>query len=113
MLNLDGSVSYIFLIFGWFLFLIFPICYGLRFLNFQVQGHLYNKNLNNFTILLIATLLLSDLNGFFFELAAFSHHFENTNVFISNAIHFLVVDGKTVSDFEKNQWVVVSYDCRI
>ena len=34
-INLNGSVSYIFLNFGWFLFLIFSISYGLRFLKFS------------------------------------------------------------------------------
>ena len=44
--------------------------------------------------LLITTLLLSDLNEFFCELSAFGHLFEYF-------IHFLVVNKKIVSYFEK------------
>ena len=53
-INLNGSVSYIFLNFGWFSFLIFPISYGLRFLNFSdiffkiANASLFQKNLNFF-----------------------------------------------------------------
>ena len=52
--KLNGSVSYIFLNFGWFSFLIFPISYGLRFLNFSdiffksANASLFQKNLNVF-----------------------------------------------------------------
>ena len=44
-INLNGSVSYIFLNFGWFSFLIFPISYGLRFLNFQ---NIFSKSQNSY-----------------------------------------------------------------
>ena len=49
----DGSVFYIFLIFEWFLFLIFPICHGLRFLNFSryclksANSSLFQINIDN------------------------------------------------------------------
>ena len=47
---------------------------------------------------------------YFFELSVFWHFF---GYFSSNAIHFLVVNKKIVSYFEKFKWVVVSYDWRI
>ena len=45
--NLNGSLYYVFLIFGWFLFLIFPIFYGLGFLNFS---NLFSKKHNTLLI---------------------------------------------------------------
>ena len=58
----------------------------------KAQVHLNNKKILIF--LLITTLLLSDLNEFFCELSAFGHLFEYF-------IHFLVVNKKIVSYFEK------------
>ena len=58
----------------------------------KAQVHLNNKKILIF--LLITTLLLSDLNEFFCELSAFWHLFGYFN-------HFLVVNKKTVSYFEK------------
>ena len=113
MLNLDGSVSYIFLIFGWFSFLISPISYGRRFLFFS---YIFSKNISSslwqkiLIFLLITALLLFDLNAFFFELSAFWHLF---GYFSSKAIHFLVVNKKKRFLFWKIQWVAVSYDWRI
>ena len=48
--------------------------------------------------LLITTLLLSDLNDFFFELSAFWYLFGYSS---SKTIRFLVVNEKIVSYFEK------------
>ena len=113
MLNLYGSVSYIFLIFGWFSFLISPISYGRRFLFFS---YIFSKSISSslwqkiLIFLLITALLLFDLNAFFFELSAFWHLF---GYFSSKAIHFLVVNKKNRFLFWKIQWVAVSYDWRI
>ena len=91
-INLNGSVSYIFLNFGWFSFLIFPISYGLRFLNFSDiffkndNASLFQKNLNVFLYQNIAMV------WFEFDLikpSAFWHLFlKITNILI---IHSLVV----------------------
>ena len=119
MLNLDGSVSYIFLIFRWFWFLIFPISYGHRFLNFsnnffKKQKHIFiQKNLDFFTIFTHYNIAIVWFKCIFLNYQPFGIFLKNTNVFYKQCYSFLSCWWKNRFLFWKIQWVVVSYDCRI
>ena len=93
-----------FLIFSWFLdgfrflFPQFPmvaVSYFFHIFFRKAQLRLYSKKILIF--LLITAFLLSDLNALFWLLA----FWQLFGYFSSNAIHFLVVNKKTVSYFEK------------
>ncbi len=115
-INFNGSVSYIFMNFGWFLFLIFPICYGLRFLNVSIFYYI-SSSLSFFSKKSIfffnKTMLMSDLNLVSLNHQSFGICFWKTqNILIKNAIDFLVVTRNRFL-FWNIQWVVVSYDWKI
>ena len=80
--NLNGSLYYVFLIFGWFLFLLyFPHLLSSRFLKFF--KYFFEKTQSPFKLILtfsfISTLLLSGLNVI--KLPTFCHLFEENKLF--------------------------------